>query len=69
MTEQKTISIRELNSQEEWKKAFPVMNQLRTHLDEASYLQLVEEATNKEDYKMAALFENENIVALLALCP
>jgi GNAT superfamily N-acetyltransferase len=64
MVDKATISIRELANEKDWKEAFPVMNQLRTHLDERGYLQLVQEATDKEGYKMAALYENEKIAAV-----
>ncbi len=49
--------------------AFPVMKQLRTHLDEAGYLQLIEEAAEKEGYKMAALFEGSKIAAVIGFMP
>ncbi|NHM31991.1 GNAT family N-acetyltransferase [Neobacillus terrae] len=66
---QRTVLIRELENMQEWKEAYPVVNQLRTHLDEVSYLQLVQEATQKEKYKMAALYENEKIVAVTGFMP
>lgn len=65
----KSILIKELKNQKEWKEAYPVMKQLRTHLDETHYLQLVQEAIQKEDYKMAALYENEKIVAVTGFMP
>ncbi|KWZ78456.1 hypothetical protein [Heyndrickxia coagulans] len=37
------MKIKELTTWEEWKAAFPVMKQLRKHLDEENDLQLVEE--------------------------
>lgn len=63
------VFIKELKNQKEWKEAFPVMNQLRTHLDEESYLQLVQEAVQMEDYRMAALYDNEKIVAVTGFMP
>ncbi|MFS0635967.1 GNAT family N-acetyltransferase [Mesobacillus foraminis] len=65
----KKIFMRELSNKEEWLEAFPVMNQLRTHLDEAGYLQLIEEAAEKEGYKMAALFEGSKIAAVIGFMP
>lgn len=43
-----TLIINELQSQIEIFKAFPVMKQLLTHLDEETYLELVTE-TNEKD--------------------
>lgn len=61
--------IKELKNQQEWKEAFSVMKQLRTHLDAAGFLELVEEAVEKEGYKLAALYENEKIVAVTGFMP
>lgn len=44
MTHQ-SYEIRELENEQEWIKAFSIMKQLRTQLDEDSYLELVKEAT------------------------
>lgn len=63
------ILIKELTNEKEWKEAFLVMKQLRTHLDEASFLQLVQEAAQKEGYKIAALYEKETIVAVTGFMP
>ncbi|PLR95054.1 GNAT family N-acetyltransferase [Bacillus sp. T33-2] len=64
-----TIKITELKSETELREAFPVMRQLRTHLNEQSYLELVKEATEKEGYKMAALYEQGKIVAVTGFMP
>jgi GNAT superfamily N-acetyltransferase len=69
MDNEKSILIKELKSEKEWKEAYPVMKQLRTHLDEEQFLKLVQEATQKEDYKMAALYDNEKIVAVTGFMP
>ena len=45
------------------------MGQLRTHFDESSYLELVSEAQEKEGYKMFALFDGNNIVAVIGFQP
>lgn len=39
-----TLTIKELQSKNEIIKAFPVMKQLRTHLDEDTFLELVLDA-------------------------
>ncbi|MFD1851322.1 GNAT family N-acetyltransferase [Oceanobacillus bengalensis] len=64
-----TLTIIELVSEEEIMKAFPVMKQLRTHLDESTYLELVHEAQEKDCYKMYALFDKNEIVAVTGFKP
>ncbi|WP_413789101.1 GNAT family N-acetyltransferase [Bacillus kandeliae] len=49
--------------------AYPVMNQLRTHLDEQMYLDLVLEAQGKDQYKMFVLCSDEEIVAVIGFKP
>jgi GNAT superfamily N-acetyltransferase len=63
------VLIKEMKSETEWKEAFVVMKQLRTHLDEVNYLQLVQEAIQKEGYKLVALYDNEKIVAVTGFMP
>lgn len=55
--------IRELETEREWRGAFPVMSQLRTHLDEESYLAYLREMTT-DGYRLFAALEGEEIVAL-----
>lgn len=55
--------IRELTTAEEWKSAFPVMNQLRTHLDEESFIEQVTEM-RKQGYRLFALFVGEQAAAV-----
>ncbi|WP_249872122.1 GNAT family N-acetyltransferase [Oceanobacillus saliphilus] len=64
-----TMSIEELHTKEEIIEAFPVMRQLRTHLDENTYLELVMEAKEKDSYNMFALFEADKIVAVIGFKP
>ncbi|CAH0344728.1 GNAT family N-acetyltransferase [Bacillus sp. CECT 9360] len=63
------MKIKELTNESEWKQAFPVMKQLRTHLDEKTYLYLVKESQEKDDYKMFALFEEGKIAAVTGFMP
>lgn len=56
--------IRELRTISEWKDAFPVMNQLRTDLDEEIYLEIVTQATRNENYHLFAVFEGDYVVAV-----
>ncbi|RST74348.1 GNAT family N-acetyltransferase [Siminovitchia acidinfaciens] len=63
------LRIKELHSRNEMMEAFPVMKQLRTHLDEKVYLELISEAQEKEGYKMFALFHDSDIVAVIGFQP
>ena len=63
MSNDLTLTIRELKDTVQWKKAYLVIKQLRSHLDEEKYLKLIK-AMVREGYKMFALFEGENIVAI-----
>lgn len=65
----KVENIKELTSKEEFTAAFPVMSQLRTHLHETDYLSLIEEARQKDSYRLFALYEKEEIVALTGFKP
>ena len=64
-----SLTIKELQSRNEVMEAFPVLRQLRTHLNEGSYLELVSEAQEKEGYKMFALFDDNDIVAVIGFQP
>lgn len=64
-----TLTIKELQSEKEILKAFPLMNQLRTYLDEAHYLNLVIEAREKDMYRLVALYNQGEIVAVTGFKP
>ncbi|MDQ0340808.1 GNAT superfamily N-acetyltransferase [Caldalkalibacillus uzonensis] len=64
-----TLAIKELHTRNEIIEAYPVMKQLRAHLDESSYLELVIEAQEKEGYKMLALLDDDEIVAVVGFQP
>jgi GNAT superfamily N-acetyltransferase len=65
MNEKLTLSevIREFTTKEDWLQAFPVLHELRPHLNEATYLDLLMEM-RKEGYKMFALLEKGEVVAV-----
>ncbi|MFA9557604.1 GNAT family N-acetyltransferase [Evansella sp. AB-rgal1] len=63
------VTIKELQSEQEIMEAFPVMRQLRSHLDEKTYLDLVLESQAKNRYKMVALMESGKIVAVTGFQP
>lgn len=52
-------TIRELVSRDEWREAFSVMKQLRTHLDEGTYLRYIEEMTT-DGYRLFGLFSGDD---------
>lgn len=56
--------IAELTTVDEWREAFPVMRELRSHLDEESFLHLLKEMRTESDYRLFALREAGKIVAL-----
>lgn len=64
-----TPIIKELHTAEEIQQGYPVMKQLRTHLDEEAYMNLVLEAQIKDRYKIFALFEDEEIAAVTGFKP
>ena len=64
-----TLTIKELQSQNEILEAFPIIRQLRTHLDESTYLELVKDAQEKDSYKMFALLDGNEIVAVTGFKP
>ncbi|QFK70510.1 GNAT family N-acetyltransferase [Pradoshia sp. D12] len=59
------FTIKEIKSVNEIVEAFPVMKQLRIHLDENSYLELVLDAQESDRYKMFALVDAGEIVAVI----
>jgi GNAT superfamily N-acetyltransferase len=69
MINEKPRLIKELKNEKEWREAYPVMKQLRTHLDEEEFLQLVQEASQKEYYKIVALYDNGKMVAVTGFMP
>lgn len=61
--------IKELQTLDEIIAGFTVMKQLRTHLDEQTYLELVLEAKAKDSYRLFALFDEKEIVAVTGFKP
>ncbi|MGZ0085504.1 GNAT family N-acetyltransferase [Caldibacillus thermoamylovorans] len=59
-----------LETEEEVRSAFPIMRELRTHLDEETYVSLVREAQEKEGYKLVALNDDQGkMVAVIGFMP
>lgn len=63
------LTIKELHSQNDILEAFPIMQQLRKHLDQDTYLNLVQEAKDKDRYRMFALIDEGEIVAVTGFKP
>ncbi|MDD9149092.1 GNAT family N-acetyltransferase [Sporolactobacillus sp. CQH2019] len=63
------VVVHELKSEEEWRKAYSVMHQLRTHLDLKTYLELVAYACRHGGYRLFALYEGEKLVSVAGLMP
>lgn len=57
------VEIRELASEEDWRLAFPVMRQLRSHLDEDRYLEYLYQMT-ANGYRLFGLFSNGDLAVL-----
>ncbi len=58
-----TANIRELASEAERRAAFPVVKQLRDHLDEETYLEYLERMT-ADGYRLFGLFSDGKIAAV-----
>lgn len=58
--------IKELVQQKEWLEAFPIINELRTHLTEHTYLDFLQRM-REEGYKLFALYDNDQIVAVTGI--
>lgn len=61
--------IKEMKTKEQWLDAYQIMKELRSHLDEKEYLALVEEAQRKDMYRLFALYEGNEIVAVTGFKP
>ena len=61
--------IGELLTDSEIMAGYTVMKQLRSHLDEQTYIAIVKEAIAKEGYRQFALREKDRIVAVIGFQP
>ncbi|MFB5662578.1 GNAT family N-acetyltransferase [Alteribacillus sp. HJP-4] len=57
------MEIYEMQSDKEIRAAFPLLKQLRTHLDENTYVELVKEAMLEERYHLAVLESDGDLAA------
>lgn len=60
------VKIKEYESKTDLLRAFPVVNELRTHLTEDSFLELYEQM-HKEGYRLIGLEVDERIVAVTGI--
>jgi GNAT superfamily N-acetyltransferase len=58
--------VRELSTTPEFRKAFPVLSQLRDHLTEDAFLEQLD-VMREDGYRLFALFEDGDIVAVAGL--
>lgn len=63
------MEIKRLTKKEEWKEAFPVMHELRTHIDEPTFLERIERCIKQESYTLFALYDHGAITALCGALP
>jgi GNAT superfamily N-acetyltransferase len=61
--------IKELKSETDWLEAYPLMKQLRTHLDRDQYLELVKDSAASNGYRLTALYNKEKIGAVTGFMP
>jgi len=59
--------VRELTTESEWRRAFPVVSQLRQDLTEKQYLESLREMRT-EGYRLFALFDSDELVAVAGVC-
>ena len=55
------MEVKRLSADEEIKATFPVMSQLRHHLEEEDYLATVRRMETSDGYRLAAVFEGDRI--------
>ncbi|UTR13188.1 GNAT family N-acetyltransferase [Salipaludibacillus sp. LMS25] len=62
-------NIYEMTARQDIINTFPLMKQLRTHLDKDTYVALVEEAMAVDQYRLVALFDGDKMVAVAGFKP
>ena len=60
------MEIRRLTSYDDLKRAFPVMRELRTHLTEEAFFDVLDEMT-REGYELWGLLRDEDVLALAGI--
>lgn len=60
------MTIQEIKTEKQWLEAYPVMQELRTHLSQQEYLKLLKDMIPK-GYRMFALYIDGEIVAITGI--
>lgn len=63
------MEMKELTSEKEWIHAFPIIKQLRPHLNKKTYIEMISEAIAKENYKIFALYHHGEMAAVIGFMP
>ncbi|MBA4538147.1 GNAT family N-acetyltransferase [Bacillus aquiflavi] len=63
------MEMKELTSEKEWIHAFPIIKQLRPHLNEKTYIEMISEAIAKENYKIFALYHHGEMATVIGFMP
>lgn len=58
-----TTTIRQLSTEDDLRTGFPILNELRTHLDEDLFFELYEQM-HEEGYRLFGLYDDDEIVAV-----
>lgn len=61
-----TVSVRELTNEDDLRRAFPVLRELRSHMDEDAYIESVQDMVGR-GYQLFALEDEGDIVALAGI--
>ncbi|MCA1022841.1 GNAT family N-acetyltransferase [Halobacillus litoralis] len=65
----KGYQIVEMKTEHEIRSVFPVMHELRPHLHEQEYVELVKEAVSVDRYRLYGLWNNGTLVAVTGFKP
>lgn len=63
------IVCKEAKSAHDLRAAFPIIHQLRTNLDEQTFIELATEAKEKDGYKIYSLYDDGEIAAVVGFMP
>ena len=61
--------IKELTTENQWREAFPLVKQLRTHLHEDEYVSLVQSAVNEHHYRIFGVWDGDVLKGVVGFMP
>jgi len=61
--------IKECTTPTQWKEIYPVIKQLRTHLSEKEFLEIVEKAIKVHQYKLYGVWEGNEVMGAVGFMP